>query len=663
MKASETKLQLLIEGTKQYVIPLFQRVYSWDRKQWEIFWDDLIELYETPVPKDHFMGSIVTMPVQSKPEGVSKFLLIDGQQRLTTFYILLSVLRDISKTSGTLSKQIEDLYMFNKYANGNDYYKILPTQGDREFFFKILKSISFESESQINKAYKYFLKEITKSNANPEKLKNILIANLSIVSITLEKEDNPYLIFEGLNYKGLPLTQGDLIRNYFFMRIHVDKQEEIYLSIWKPIQDALSENLTTYIRHFLIKDSREVKESEIYSSLKVYADKMNDDKLIEYLTEVYKFSKYYTKLLNPELESNENIRIQLKRLNRIDVTTAYPFLLNIYNDYEMGIITSHIFYELLGILENFIMRRFICGVPTNQLNKIFPFLYRSLNSSNLIVSLKENLRVKNYPKNREFREKFSTAKLYGAGDRNEKAKLILETFESNYHHGEQVPFEELTLEHIMPQTLTIYWERYLGEDWRNIHDICLHTIGNLTLVGQDYNSEMSNNLYDMKKEYFINVSHIELNRQYFRNVSNWNEEEILKRASYLTDKAIEIWPSLWGDTEPTEQPRLVITNKVTGTKPTTLLICGQKINVTSWKDVLIKTLEVVYTIDEEKFKLLIDEYPNKINKIMDGMRVPQKLSNGFYAEVNLSAESIKNFCLQIINELELTEEDWKVEIK
>jgi len=266
MKASETKLQLLIEGTKQYVIPLFQRVYSWDRKQWEIFWDDLIELYETPVPKDHFMGSIVTMPVQSKPEGVSKFLLIDGQQRLTTFYILLSVLRDISKTSGTLSKQIEDLYMFNKYANGNDYYKILPTQGDREFFFKILKSISFESESQINKAYKYFLKEITKSNANPEKLKNILIANLSIVSITLEKEDNPYLIFEGLNYKGLPLTQGDLIRNYFFMRIHVDKQEEIYLSIWKPIQDALSENLTTYIRHFLIKDSREVKESEIYSS-------------------------------------------------------------------------------------------------------------------------------------------------------------------------------------------------------------------------------------------------------------------------------------------------------------------------------------------------------------------------------------------------------------
>src|SRR3990172_2467215 len=216
MKASETKLQLLIEGQKQYVIPLFQRVYSWDKKQWETLWNDIVELYEEPHSKDHFMGSIVTMPTQSKPEGVSKFLLIDGQQRLTTFFILL------------------------------------------------------------------------------------------IVSITLEKDDNPYRIFESLNYKGLPLTQGDLIRNYFFMRIHIDNQEDIYKKIWHPMQKSLDQfdkeergkTLSNFIRHFLMKDGKEVKQGDIYSSLKELADKKADDEIIDYLDEILKYSTYYSKLLN-----------------------------------------------------------------------------------------------------------------------------------------------------------------------------------------------------------------------------------------------------------------------------------------------------------------------------------------------------------------------------
>ncbi len=672
MKASETKLQLLIEGQKQYVIPLFQRVYGWDKKQWETLWNDIVELYEEPHSKDHFMGSIVTMPTQTKPEGVSKFLLIDGQQRLTTFFILLSVLRDHAKSIGTLSNQIEDLFLFNKYATGNDYFKILPTQGDREYFFRISKGESVEnidSRNQVIDANKFFSKQIRTKQYDIEKLKNILMNNLFIVSITLEKDDNPYRIFESLNYKGLPLTQGDLIRNYFFMRIHIDNQEDIYKKIWHPMQKSLDQfdkeergkTLSNFIRHFLMKDGKEVKQGDIYSSLKELADKKGDDEIIDYLDEILKYSTYYSKLLDSGFEQNNKIREQLKRLNRIDITTAFPFLLNIYNHYNNQIISVDTFYEILKIVENFIIRRFICGVPTNQLNKIFPSLFKSLETNNIVESLKETLRDKNYPKNKEFKEKFPIVRLYASGDRNEKATIILESLELSYGHKEQVVLDNLTIEHIIPQTLSDSWEKYLGEGWQNTYDIYLHTIGNLTLTA--YNTELSNALYEIKKVEF-EKSHLELNK-YFKDVSRWNEEVILSRASVLTEKASDIWPSLWGEIEPETREKTtgVISSGVTGTKPVSLLICEQRFKVGSWKEVLIKTLEAIYHLDEEKFNSLADEYPNKICKTSNGLRVPHKLANGYYAEVNLSAESIKNFCLQIINKTELTEEDWKVEIR
>jgi uncharacterized protein with ParB-like and HNH nuclease domain len=211
MKANETKLQKIVEGTNQYVVPLYQRQYSWEPKQWTVLWDDLAELCEEENPRTHFMGSIVTAPTQSVPEGVAKYLLIDGQQRLTTVFILLAALRDKAKQlqPETLAPEIEQTLLRNMFKQGNDTYKLLPTQADRSAFIRIMRGEDME-DSLITSAYRFFDKKLRTADAVfLEKLKRVIVNHLIVVSIVLEKDDNPHLIFESLNAKGLPLSQAD----------------------------------------------------------------------------------------------------------------------------------------------------------------------------------------------------------------------------------------------------------------------------------------------------------------------------------------------------------------------------------------------------------------------------------------------------------------------
>jgi uncharacterized protein with ParB-like and HNH nuclease domain len=602
MQAKETKLQDIIEGTKQYVIPLFQRTYSWTTKEWEILWKDLVELSEAENPRTHFIGSIVNMPTVSVPEGVAKYLLIDGQQRLTTIFILLMLLRDKAREThnGRFADEINNTLLVNQYKDGSDYFKLMPTQVDRQSYQNLIKGNPNEVENQITRAYVFFEKKLKQIEIEPEKLKKIITSYFSVVSIVLDADDNPYLVFESLNAKGRPLTQADLIRNYFFMRIHVDSQEDVYQAYWQPMQTALNDDLTEYIRHFLMRSGNIIKQGDVYYALK---ENVSTSNAIEYLKELKKFSVFYQRLKYPEFEPDLDLQKHFQRLNRIEVTTAYPLLLNFYNNYAEKKINKSDFVVILKTLENYLIRRFVCNVASNQLNKIFPTIYPAIISKypdNIVEGFKSVLQSRGYPKDNEFYLRFRETKFYGGGDRVVKTKLILETLEESYAHKEEVLFDNLTVEHIMPQTLSEWWQKQLGEDWEETHDLFLHTIGNLSLTA--YNSELSNDDFPQKK-LLLKDSHLELNK-HFSNLNFWRRNEIEQRSEELAKSALQIWGYFGQEnSSPTDL------QEVTGTTPTGLKILGQNISVKSWRDVMEQTLNIVSDLEPEKFEIIAHNFP------------------------------------------------------
>jgi uncharacterized protein with ParB-like and HNH nuclease domain len=657
MKASETILQPLIEGSKQYVVPLFQRPYSWTRKEWEVLWNDLIDLCEPGRNRSHFVGSVVTMPTSSVPEGVGKFILIDGQQRLTTIHILLTMLRDQArrKDQATLAEEIEKTLLVNPYSKGLDYYKLLPTQVDRESFQKLVQGeATTQASDQVAQAYQFFERKYRQTDLDPELIKAVICRQLIVVSIVLDADDNPHLVFESLNAKGLPLTQSDLIRNYFFMRIHVDQQELIYAQYWNPMQDALRDNLTECIRHFLgMKNGSVVKQTDVYFALKGMV--ANRD-AIDSLKEIARFAKYYEKLLDPELELHSGIRHQLTRLNRLKVTTAYPFLLRCYERYYQDELLADEFTTILKVIENFILRRFVCNVPTNQLNSIFSPMYaqaESMGAGSLADGVKLFLQSKNYPRDHDFKFNLMNHKLYGSGDRTVRAKLILESIEAFYGNKELVPFNNLSVEHVMPQTLTEYWQDGLGANWQETHETLLHTIGNLTLTA--YNPELSNNDFESKKTRF-RESHLDINR-YFEDKASWGREEIEKRSEYLADLALEIWP-FFGDEKAKQQQPLSVTAKT----PKSLWILGQHYAVGTWRDVFEQTISTIADLEPEKIDQLMLEYPHFVGRSKAKFRDARQLPNGIFIEVNLSAKAIQGYCTQALSAIGLTTDDWNVEV-
>lgn len=544
--------------------------------------------------------------------------------------------------------------MINAYETDTDRYKLLPTQGDRPAYQQIILNSPNQSPSHFLECYKFFERKIRQNNSDLTNLLRVIINHLSIVSIVLSSDDNPHLVFESLNAKGRPLTQADLIRNYFFMRIHIDQQDAVYSEYWEPMQCSLSTNLTECIRHYLMKDGTVINQNDVYFALK---EEIGSNDALDYLKDLAKFANYYWKLISPEQEQNRKIAHALSRLNRLEVTTAYPFLLNCYHDYAENQISAEQLLEILQVIENFIIRRFICNVPTYGLNKIFPAIYSQIrirNYESIIHGLKDLLQSRSYPKDHEFQNQFIDIKLYGAGERLQKTKLILEAIEESYGHKEIVSLTNLTIEHIMPQTLTEEWQEHLGEDWVITHELRLHTIGNLTLTG--YNSELSNEDFLTEKERLLE-SHLELNK-YFENQYEWKKENIDNRSTYLSESALRIWPYFGSEKNPDPSGDSVI-----GRTPKLLRMLDIESPVKSWRDVMETTANILISqLEPEQFEQIVQQYPRFIAPTKDGFRSHRKLVNGLYIEVNLSARDIDSFCKRLVESAELTFADWEVEV-
>jgi uncharacterized protein with ParB-like and HNH nuclease domain len=331
MEAAEARIQKVLEGTKQFLVPHYQRPYSWKEEQWKTLWRDVLELLEDRDAKPHFLGSIVSSPARSVPEGVEKRLLIDGQQRLTTLLVLLTLIRDRARDSGAgkLAEKIED-FVTNRHEDGADHFKLLPTQSedpadsDREAFVRLVAGSKVSTRSGIGAAYDFFASKLRRSDA-PEldDLLRVLVGRLTLVSIILDDKDNPHRIFESLNAKGRALSQADLIRNYFFMRLPENEHERVYVDLWRPMQRRLGEDsLTDVVRHYLTRFRGVVRETDVYAALKARVEEDGTRPPLEHLRDLARCSEYYAVLLKPEQAGSQRISTRVERLNRLEVTNG-----------------------------------------------------------------------------------------------------------------------------------------------------------------------------------------------------------------------------------------------------------------------------------------------------------------------------------------------------
>ena len=549
MNATETLLTHVLEGQKQFRVPLFQRVYSWGPKNWKKLWSDLSETIAAGPAETHFIGSVVSKTLPGTAEGTAPFLLIDGQQRLTTLSLLLAALRDhVRDADPEGADEIHNLYLVNAYRKDLARYKVLPTQADRPAYLAIIGAASSgpaglaaHADAPVVKGYHYFLDRLAAADAPAAaEVKRAALHQLELVSVTLTAEDNEYRIFASLNGTGEPLSQADLIRNHVFMQLDAEHQDEAYHALWFPVQQTLGSRLAEFFRDILQAEGSFVREDNTHREWVARLSACNgSDEILRELERIALDADLWRRLIDPGHEADPEVRRRLHRLNEWRGRTLYPFLLNVLRARSEGAATSEEVAAVLEVCEGFMVRRFFSGIPTNQLNRLFLILWRQLPDG---VPLPEATRIalsrpgNRFPTDEDFRHAVETFAFYSNG-KHAQRKLVLQTLVEHGAHKETVDLADLTAEHVMPQHLSPEWRAALGDTAEEDHRRYLHRIGNLTLTG--YNSEMSDDAFDKKRERLAS-SNLAMNRDIADHAS-WGPREITARGQEIAEHALNIW--------------------------------------------------------------------------------------------------------------------------
>jgi hypothetical protein len=406
---------------------------------------------------------------------------------------------------------------------------------------------------------------------------------LSLVGITCDEHDNPHLIFESLNAKGEKLTPADLIRNFLLMRVHVGDQERLFKLHWLPIQQALDDDLTEFVRHYLMKEGKILKEAEVYFELKDRLANSTPAQAEAFLEDLYRHGMYYAKFIEPTREIDREVAERLDRLRRLKFTVAYPFLLRVFDASDAGLLNPEQLLETLELLEVFLIRRSVCNMPTNQLRRMLPPVFDAAGGAcaGFIDGLRIQLGGRRCPDDATFARALATEPLYATAEKNARLRLILERLERSFNHKEPAVLSGAQIEHVMPQTLTPEWTRELGEGSEEQSSQMLHTLGNLTLT--KYNADMSNKPYKDKQEAFA-VSHFVLNR-YFADIDRWSADAIRERGRKLAQLALAIWPDVGRTSTPDG------TEKQVSVVPVKIRFRAAEEPVVNWKDAFIKLLK------------------------------------------------------------------------
>jgi len=559
MNADSGDLRKMLHTGLQYVIPAFQRYYVWELKDWQRLWDDITDLLEPDAPSEHFMGSLVCVPGEHEPGRVPDYIVIDGQQRLTTFAILLSAIRDLAIAEGRdeIAGEISDGFLTQPHRKGLEHYRVVLRTRDRQTLFDLLDGKEPDKATRIGEAYRFFKKEIQRRMDDvPDTVPALfttVTSRMPLVMITLS-EENPFNIFETLNGTGQDLKQSDMIRNFVFMNTPLNEQDEYDEKKWGPMEDSLAAAdgrpaipLTDFYRDYLMRDGQYVPKNEVYVAFRreYEQDAPTPSQLASDLT---RHALLYRSILRSEEAADKDVRKWLSYLSPLRIGTAYPLVLHLLEGHHDGSLSTDELCRCLRALQSFALRRSVVGESTRRYGRIFPAAIKELRPGETLASLVEYLVGEGWPDDKKFLSDFLKFPLY----RRERfiTRLVLRALEEDMGHKEPVDVEtllaqnKLQIEHVMPQSINDdadgeAWKAMLGDDWVTVHETYLHTIGNLTLTG--YNPELSNHAYPRKKEEFAN-SHIELNR-FFTDWDVWNLDAILKRGESLATTVAKIWPA------------------------------------------------------------------------------------------------------------------------
>jgi uncharacterized protein with ParB-like and HNH nuclease domain/predicted transport protein len=554
LKAVEANFLKFLKKSDQLEVPIYQRTYSWTRPECLQLWSDIVRASDKNV-SGHFIGSIVYIDTGIRPKSaIDAIEIIDGQQRLTTLSLLLLALArkldtDGMESAATARKVVKD-YLLEEEDDDpgvETRYKLLLTKSDRDTFMRLIdgREIDASQAPRLVDNYNLFVDQLKRTTLSPE---SVLagVEKLLIVDIALERaHDNPQLIFESLNSTGLDLSQADLIRNYVLMGLPHKEQAEIYTNSWHPLELSFpaehQELFDRFMRDYLtVKTGQIPKIDRVYESFKTLAQG-SEVSNADLVADLYKHSKNWVKLAFDRAEDSV-LREAIADLNQLKIDVVYPFLLEVLEDRDEGTIGDAALVEVIRLVESYVFRRAIAGIPTNTLNSTFAALAREIDKANYLESLKAALLLKEsysrMPTDAEFRSAFLVKDVYNFRSRN----YLLRKLE-NYDRKEPVDVDSYTIEHVMPQNpdLSPEWQEDLGPDWKTVQERWLHTIGNLTLTG--YNSELSDKPFSVKltkQPGGFRESPLRLNH-YLAQLDHWNAEEIQTRAELLADLALKVW--------------------------------------------------------------------------------------------------------------------------
>ncbi len=658
MKANETKVEDFLSSNKtQFVIPVYQRNYDWTTGQCKQLLDDIIEVGISKKMNAHFIGSIVYVHDDVYTASrIKELTVIDGQQRLTTLTLIYLVLHRLAKDlkNEGLVNEISETYLINKFSPEEEKLKLRPTDNNDRALKYLLRSDANEEYSDFSKLidnFNYFKGRIIEDNYQTV-LKGL--SKLMFVEVSLDREkDDPQRIFESLNSTGLELAQADLIRNYILMGLNRRDQNKIYQNYWEVIEKLAKDEtlnvsrVSDFIRDYLTLENRKIpNKGKVYLEYKAKYPTSTLEELETTLSGIKSLVKHYNKLINPKNENDKEIRLQLEYINRLEINVAYPFLMKVYDDYFNSIIAKETFIAVLDLVQSFTWRRFILGLPTNALNKIFMSLYDKVEHTNYLFSIQKSLLqrvgVQRFPKNAEVIDALKVKDVYNIKSKNRA--YLLERIE-NFENREPVLIDgngDITIEHIFPQNPDPKWKIELGNDEFNfIKDNYLNTIGNLTLSGN--NGKLGNKSFINKRdleEAGYKDSRLWLNK-YLTILEKWDKAEIERRFDLIAERVLKIWqiPNISiEERADSNEENIFDADDPTFKKLEYAIFFDNKIEVNQVAKLYIEVFKQLFDLQPETF--FTTEIGTKIGLTKDPeqnkTRSPAKLNDSYFIEAGYS---------------------------